>query len=38
MKRHTLIQLKKNLAVLIIDRIILDHHPNVYQFSFSIQN
>jgi hypothetical protein len=36
-KTHTY-SIGKNVAVLLIDRIIADNHPNVFQFSFSIQN
>jgi hypothetical protein len=36
-KTHT-DSIEKNVAVLLIDRIIPDSHPNVFQFSFSIQN
>jgi hypothetical protein len=36
-KTHTY-SIGKNITVLIIDRIIPDNHPNVFQLSFSIHN
>jgi hypothetical protein len=38
MKEHILIQLEKKIAGLIIDRIIPDNNPNVFQLSFTIHN
>jgi hypothetical protein len=38
MKRHILIQLKKNLTRLPLDRIIPDNHPNIFQLTFILQN
>jgi hypothetical protein len=37
-KKTLTYSIEKNTAVLLIDRIIPDSHPNVFQFSFSIQN